>query len=59
MKELIGFLGRLFFVYGIPGLAFLITSHFDVASGGVIVGAMIWMFIFHFITKDWEYWGSK
>ena len=59
MTQIIGFLGRLFFVYGIPILAFVITSENDTMSGGVIIGAVVWMVAFHFITNNWEDWGNK
>ena len=59
MKEIIGFLGRIFFVYGIPIIAFVVASENDAMSGGVIIGAVVWMFIFHFITKNWEDWGNN
>lgn len=59
MKEFIGFFGRLFFVYGIPILMFVIASKNDISSGWVIVIAVGWMFVFHFITKNWEDWGDN
>jgi len=59
MKELIGFAGRLFFVYGIPLLGFIVSHQEGTKSGWVIIIAVAWMFIFHFITKNWEDWGSN
>lgn len=61
MKGLIGFLGRLLLFYGIPTLAVIISAKLDIdgdAISSVIVASIVWMFIFHFVTKDWEDWGS-
>jgi len=37
MKEIIGFLGRIFFVYGVPILAFVVASENDAMSGVLLL----------------------
>jgi len=59
MKRWVGFLGRLTIVYGVPGLMFILAyDNLNIDSGWVIIIAVVWIFVFHYITKNWEDWGK-
>lgn len=59
MKGWVGFFGRLAIVYGIPALIFVLAYDSPINGWLVMIFAVVWMFVFHFVTKNWENWGNN
>ncbi len=59
MKKLIGWSGFMLLTAIVPIGFLVVSSKFDFFGRYIFVGAFVWMWVFYFITKDWDEWGER